>query len=88
MYDRVQSLPLIRIIEKYRVPVPRYFFGAVPVPRYFFGAVPVPRYFQEVPCPSLSIYKSMYFLTTQSSKGTCIQLYECRRSCQVLLIKK
>ena len=29
------SLPLIRIIQKYRVPVPRYFFSTVPVPRYF-----------------------------------------------------
>ena len=31
---------LIRIIQKYRVPVPRYSFGTVPVPRYYFSKVP------------------------------------------------
>ena len=40
MYDRVVVITLIRIIQKYRVPVPRYFFSTVPVPRYNFRKVP------------------------------------------------
>ena len=40
MYDRVLVITIIRIIQKYRVPVPRYFFSTVPVPRYNFSKVP------------------------------------------------
>ena len=36
----VLSLPLIRIIQKYRAPVLWYFFSTVPVPRYNFSKVP------------------------------------------------